>query len=681
MRSMNYLLLIIKLLVTLLLVGWLNPLSAQERSVKRGDQHYEDLSYYEAVLSYETAFARGSEELEAMRKLADSYRQIRDMENAEIWYRKLSRTNKMITSDYLQYAEVLRMNGKYELADQWMHKYAEANKEDGRSTVLTNSNTAVPSLLKDGIFKGVVRPLSSNTITADWAPTLMGGQLVIASSRTSDMSFKKYHGWDGKAFMDLYVGEVTASGDVPQLTLMNKTVNTKYHESNATFSAAGDEMYFTRNHLNGRYLGRSVEGVNNLQLYHSEKVNGKWKKAKGFVYNDPEWSTGHPSLSTNGAQLFFASDRPGGYGGTDIYVCVKQSDGTWGAPKNLGARVNTEGNEMSPFYHKDGTLFFSSDGHLGVGGMDLFLSMMNGIEPGEVLNLGAPVNSRFDELCLTMSPDGAGAYFSSNRPGGAGDDDVYHVLLLQAFDREQFYSRSADVEWEEEVDDLETGVFNASRNITALTRDALTGEPLEGVQMMYEDQVHGGVAAIQATSNKVGMIKMDVPVELGKNNDLLLAKKGYLPRLIIIDQDNNADVVAHEKNMNVLLTPLAKGVDLGTAIGLEPVYFEVESWEVGEEAGQQLARIAFIMKTYPNIQIELGSHTDSQGSAGFNDILSDMRANASKDHLVNLGIDAARISARGYGENALVNRCAEGISCTEEEHRMNRRTEFIVQDY
>ena len=422
--------------------------NAQEKGLEKGDRHYDELSYYEAILNYESAFAKGAESADHQRKLAESYRQIRDMENAEIWYRKIIRSGNATSGDMIRYAEALRANGKYEQADEWIAKIQRSDAQVAGTERFENSQGNVSTLLNDGLFKGVVRPLSSNTITADWSPFIVGDKVVFSSSRTKEMTFKGYHGYDGKAFMDLFVGTKTKGGDVPKVEPFARKLNTMYHESNPSFTADGNEIFFTRNHFEGRNLGRSAEGVNNLQIYSSIKENGKWVKAIPFEHNNANWSSGHATVSPNGRLLFFVSDKPGGFGGSDIYFTQRDEEGKWSEPENLGSRINTSGNEMSPIYHHDGTLFFASDGHFGIGGMDLFLSMMNGTTPGEVMNLGAPINSRFDELCLVLDEAGNAGYFSSNRPGGAGDDDIYHVALYEKYSKESFYSAPEVIELE-----------------------------------------------------------------------------------------------------------------------------------------------------------------------------------------------------------------------------------------
>jgi outer membrane protein OmpA-like peptidoglycan-associated protein/Tol biopolymer transport system component len=653
-------------------------LIAQEKSLEKGDLHYDNLSYFEAILSYESAFSRGAEDVQRMRRLAECYRHIRDMENAVIWYSRIVNNGEATDGDKVRYAEALRANGRYEEADKWLESLKGTVAVSAEVKRFRDSQDHVAALLTEGLFRGKVRPLSSNTETADWSPYVLGSELVFSSSRTKDMTFKGYHGYDGKAYMNLYKGSFTDGGDVPKVVPFSKRLNSVYHESNPTFSGSGDLMAFTRNHLTGRKLERTADGVNNLQIYFSSKKGGKWESPESFEHNNVAWSTGHPSLTEDGDRLFFVSDKPGGYGGSDIYVSKRNADNTWSEPRNLGSRVNTSGNEMTPVVHKDGTLFFASDGHFGVGGLDIFMTMLTGDEPGEVLNLGAPINSRYDELSLVLTSSGTAGYFSSNRTGGAGDDDIYRVDLTKPFDKETFFSNLDDID-SVAVAEPNNVVFKRSEVIDAHVFDTRTGSSLEGVQVLLEGQARLGVAAIKATTDSDGLVLLELPLNVNRSNNLILTKEGYLPRLIYVDNPDENTVVGASHGMDVGMTPLAKGLDIAAAIGLSPIYFDFESWEILPEAAQELERIAFVLRTHPSVEVEIGSHTDSKGSNGFNDVLSDMRASATRDYLIDLGIDSARISYRGYGESKLVNECADGVDCTEEQHKQNRRTEFIVQ--
>lgn len=649
---------------------------AQERNLVKGDQHYENLSYYEAIVSYESAFRKGIVDVDRMRRLAESYHHLRDMEGAALWYGKIVKTDQATSGDKIRYAEALRANGRYEDADKWLQELKSAGRPEVKR--FRNSQENVAALLNDPLFKGTVRPLSSNTETGDWSPWIQGDQLIFASSRTKEVTFKPYHGYDGKAYMDLYAGTFTEGGDVPRVKPFSKKLNSPFHESNPTMTADGQKMAFTRNHLENNKLGRSEDGVSNLQIYFSKKEKNKWSEAEAFEHNKAEWSFGHPSLSPDGKKLFFVSDKPGGYGGSDIYVSTLSTDGSWSEPRNLGSRINTVGNELSPSFHADGTLFFASDGHFGVGGLDVFMSIFHDDEPGEVLNLGAPVNSRFDDLCLVLTKDGEAAYFSSNRPGGAGDDDIYRFDLSTPYDRDTFFESEQD-ENDVEIAD-EDDVFERSETIDARVIDAINGLPLEGVQLLMESQARNGVAAIKAKSDEDGHIHVELPIHLNRSNDLLLTKDGYLPRLIYID-DRDEESLNASTEMEIAITPMADGVDLAKAIGLAPVYFAFESWEILPEAAEELDRMSYIMKTYPTIVVDVNAYTDSHGSTGFNDVLSELRANATLEYLVSRGIDVSRLNARGYGESKPVNRCVDGVKCSDQEHSMNRRTEFIVTKF
>ena len=660
----------------MIMFGICVAVQCQQRSIEKGNKYYDELGFYSAVLEYERAFAKGATDETAMRRLATCYSTLRDFESAEMWWARLSTDPDAMAPDLYNYAIALRNNGKYDESDKWIGRYAEIT-QDERAIRFMNSQQELRSLLTDGLFQAQMKPLSSNTISADLAPAILGNGLVFASSRKSQMSFKKVHALDGKVFLDLYTGERTPGGDVPELKPLSLSVNSEYHDSNPAFSADGNTLWLSRNGQNGSTVLRNENGVNNIQLYHADRDGKGWTTPVPFKYNDVNWSTGQAAESSDGKLLIFVSDRPGGFGGTDLYYCERMETGDWSEPKNLGAGVNSQGNEMTPYVHKDGTLFFSSDGHFGIGGMDLFMCTMNGTEANEVFNLGAPINSRYDELSLNMDTSGSFGYLSSNRPGGAGDDDVYRFDLQEPYDAETFFNERYAEEGQEQGE-TEEGVFTMLRKLAIRVVDGVDGSPIEEVELIYDEDVLSGAKVIQGRSDQNGQIALSLPVDLGVKKSILLQHEDYLPKSIELNEfsfatDGDLDYLTVE------MFEKGKGIDLTQAIGLENIHFDFESWTIRTDAAKQLDRVVHVMNTYPDIRIELISHTDARGSTGYNDVLSALRANASEEYLLSKGVDPSRLSSRGMGETKPVNHCIDGAKCSEEDHQLNRRTEFIVR--
>ncbi len=401
--------------------------SAQEALVRKADRLYERFSFAEAIAQYELAFEKGADDLGAARRLADSYRRVREVGKSERWYALIVDAPEATPEDLYNYADALRSNGKYTSADSVMHRFAVHAAMDSRAERQGSIAETYGLLLVDPMFEGNLEPVTINSDASDMAPALLNGSVVFASSRPSEVGITRKHAWDNKPFLNLYKTE----GE--HTTPLKGTVNTRYHESNATFSQDGKEMFFTRNsYLDGK-SEEGADGFNNLHIYSSRSVNGSWTDERSFPFNNASWSTGHPCLSVDGRTLFFSSDRPGGFGGVDIWRSDRDGAGQWGEPVNLGALVNTEGNEMFPTVHGANTLFFASDGHAGLGGLDLYLTWIHGGQARPPVNLGAPVNSRWDDMSFTLGSDDRTGWFSSDRPGGMGGEDLYRIMLDEPF--------------------------------------------------------------------------------------------------------------------------------------------------------------------------------------------------------------------------------------------------------
>jgi OmpA family/Carboxypeptidase regulatory-like domain/WD40-like Beta Propeller Repeat len=402
---------------------------AQQGLLHKADKLYAQYSFAEAITFYERAFDQGAKDNMAAQRLADSYHRLRDLSGSEKWYALLVQWPDATPTDFLRYAEALRANAKYAQADSVMALFAVMDTTDSRGVRLAHNVDLFPKLLVDPVFEGKLVQLPWNSTQLDLSPALWNGKVVFASTRTPQVSVHRTHAWDGHPFLNLYV--LNDSTAVP----LRGTVNSKFHESDPAFSADGTQMYFTRNNTEALSSKESERPIGNLVIMTSTLVNGIWTAEVPFAHNAPAHSTGHPSLSMDGLTLYFSSDRPGGFGGIDIWKCERDSCGEWKEPVNLGPKVNTEGDEMFPSVHGDHALFFSSDGHPGLGGLDVFLAWDFSIGPSEPENVGAPINSRVDDMSLALTPDGSIGYFSSDRKGGLGGSDIYMVQLDELFKR------------------------------------------------------------------------------------------------------------------------------------------------------------------------------------------------------------------------------------------------------
>ena len=405
---------------------------------KRGDKLAYYFAYKSAVASYEQALKVDPEKVHLQLKIAECYRLLNNSVEAEKWYAlTMAQPNLVKPEHTLNYALALNSNGKFAEAKKWYQQYQTEAATDTRGDRKIKMLDGLNSLFKDSIsFRVSLTGL--NTVQADFSPAFYKDGVVFVSNRTQYQAVKTVFSWNQSQFLDLYYTPESENGTYSNPAPFHTNVNTRLHEGPTAFYNEGTKMIFTRNNLIDGKQGKSKEGIVKLKLYTSELINGNWSKPAPLPFNNNEYSVGHPTVSADGHTLYFSSDKPGGKGGTDIYKAT-WSNNQWGEAENLGSEVNTEGNELFPFLHADNVLFFSSNGHGGLGGLDIFR-----YDPGSnsVENVGAPVNSIKDDFGLIASRDLHSGFFSSNRNGGAGDDDLYHfqekmeIVEFIVFDRE-----------------------------------------------------------------------------------------------------------------------------------------------------------------------------------------------------------------------------------------------------
>ncbi len=352
---------------------------------------------------------------------------MRDPEGAEKWYAVVVKNNPK-PEDYLRYAEMLKSNGNYDKAQKYMAKYNSLNSQDSRANMhVTHANYYKEFTEETDRFQ--LRNEDNNSNLADFSPSYYGDKIVFCSNRELlGVAVKRKHKWNNAPLLNLFMSKPGNEGKLESIRPFSEKLNTKYHEGPCTFTKDLKIMYFTRNNYINKKTKKSEDDIIKLKIYSSEKTDLGWSNPEEFPYNSDEYSVGHPTLSADGSVLYFVSDMPGGYGGTDLWKC-KVENGKWSKPENMGSLINTEGNEMFPFIHKDGTLYFASDGLLGLGGLDVFECKYgsNGFDNPE--NLKAPINSPRDDFGFIANTEKTEGYLSSNRLNGKGDDDIYHFYM------------------------------------------------------------------------------------------------------------------------------------------------------------------------------------------------------------------------------------------------------------
>ena len=623
---------------------------SKSRSELKGDKLAFGYAYNKAIDCYSNTKQLT---IEGQRKLANSYMQTNQPFEAEAVYSKMiNAPYGIIPEDYYNYAMVLNSNAKYSEANYWLNKFAELKPNDLRVKDYISNKANLPEMLTDkSNYK--ISHLDANTNAQDFGTCFYKNKIVFSSTRSSGKMISRKYNANGKPFLDLYVADID-SNQISKPKKFNKLFNRNLHDGPASFNRDGTFMAFTQNN----YDLKGKDKVVKLQLFFSTNTNGKWSKPVPFPLNSKDYSVGQPCLSSDGNTMYFASDMPGGYGGVDIYRIAKNEKGEWGNAENMGAKINTEGDELFPFY-KSGEdnemLFFSSNGHYGIGGLDIFVCEMCKSKIGKVYNAGFPLNSSGDDFAVIINDKTNKGYFSSNRAGGSGDDDIYTVELLNN--------------------------LNIGKRIKGIAKDNL-GNPIAKTFVTLLDEKDNVMDTITTGFDAayVFFVDADKIIKLtGKKenyDDGFVIASSFTKETII-----QADVVLLTKEQ-ILAEKIAKADDLGKALALKPIYFDLDKFNIRVDAALELDKIAKTMNDYPEMIVNLRSYTDCRETKEYNQKLSDKRAKASVDYIKKKITKPSRISGKGYGKSKMVNECeCDGnivSDCPDVKHQLNRRTEFII---
>lgn len=407
---------------------------SQAGKLKKADNYFEKLSYASAMELYAELIGSEVDSPILKSKLAFCYYKNGDMPKAEETYGTFIQSANVSTIDYFNYAQVLKQNSKYSESDIWMKKYYSIAKNDLRANEFA-SNENYMEQIQEITNPVVIKHLNINTESSDFGGYFFKNKIYFISSRTENPYVKNSWSWNNKNFLDLYWADLASDGELTDPKMHSKNANSRFHEGPICFSKDNKKVFFTRNNISRGKERKDQKGIQNLKIYIADVTqDNTWINAKEFVYNTKAFSTGHPTISKDGKTLYFVSDMPGGFGGADLYKCDILENNSYGKPINLGQTINTEGQEMFPFFSEDNVLFFSSDGHVGLGGLDIFVcypSIENHFS--KILNAGKPINSERDDFSFLMDSTSAKGYFSSNRSGGTGDDDIYSFESTKPF--------------------------------------------------------------------------------------------------------------------------------------------------------------------------------------------------------------------------------------------------------
>lgn len=621
---------------------------------KVADNFFRDYAYEKAAELYKEALKKEDSTEHILTRIGDSYFNTSRVEKAEFWYKKAIDKYPKINSEYIyKYVQTLRSQKKYDLANDYLRTFNESNKRDKRIKDIDNFNIENYNQLTntENVYVDI-QNLPLNTAYSDFGGYEHNNTLYLYSTWVKDSitNKKELYEWNNEPFLNIFQSEIKVENKEKSFgepVKLNSSVNTKDdHEGLVTITNDGQTIYFTRNNVNKKEKRRySKEGTSNLKIYKASKSDDSWDNIVELPFNNDAYSCGAPALSPDNKTLYFVSDMEGGFGQTDLYKVNIKSDGTYGTPVNLGADINTEGNEKFPFVAKDSTLYFSSDGNLNLGLLDIFESNILKIKENDstqvyIKNLGAPYNSSFDDFCYYIDSETQTGYFSSNREGGKGGDDIYSF-----------------------------GKYDCKQLVSGVMYDELTKEPLNKVMVSLLD-VNGKVIETFFTKED-GKYEFK---EIGCDKTYTILGER------VVYKSDMKDFVTSPKNedkstIDLYLKPLI----IDNEIVINPIYFDYDKSNIRPDAAYELENIVAVMREHPKMIIKVESHTDSRGRDKYNLKLSDRRAKSTRDYLFSRGIATDRIqSAIGYGESQILNECKNGVKCTDKKHEENRRSKFII---
>ena len=627
------------LLIILLLSGSLTYAQS-----KLADKFFENFAYVRASELYEEAVANGDDSQHVLTRLGDCYYNNSNAAKAATWYKKALDKYPNINPEYIyKYSQVQRSLGNYQEAEDYLQKFKERRSNDRRTEFILGDIKIYEELSSMEKVYIEVTNLDINTEYSDFGSFEYNDILYFASGRNTT---NKLYDWNEEPFLDIYQVDVTDNNGVKSFAkpgfIMADQVNTDYHEASVAITNDGETVYFTRDNVNKRNrLDYDKKGTTHLKIYKASLNNGTWKDIEELPFNDDVFSTGHPALSPDNKTLYFVSDRDveGSFGQTDIYKVSINEDGSYGDPENLGPNVNTEGREMFPFVAKDSTLYFSSDGYLNLGLLDIYKSDVLKESDAKPINLGAPYNSGADDFAFYINSENKTGYFSSNREGVKGSDDIFSFAA-----------------------------YECKQTVTGIARDSKTQEPLNAVSI----EIINDAGVIMQTITTAANGAYAYEIDCNQKYSIRGSKPNYKDDVqhFIAGSENN-----FENNVDLNLIPLC----FGSEIVINPIFFDFDKWNIRTDAQYELENIVSVMRDHPEMVIKIESHTDSRGSDKYNIKLSDRRAKSTRDYLLSRNIAPERIeSAIGYGETQLLNECSNGVRCSKEKHQKNRRSKFLI---
>ncbi|GAA3747073.1 OmpA family protein [Flavobacterium ginsengisoli] len=624
---------------------------AQQAKVNSGDKKYDSYAYVDAIKTYEKVANKGYKSEDMFKKLGNAYYFNSDFQNAAKWYGELFAMNTDVEPEYyFRYAQSLKSSGDMAKANKLLDEFNAKSKNDSRGKLYKEDINYLDQI-KANSGRYQIENAGINSKYSDYGSFVYNNKIYFASARDTGNFTQRKHKWTGEYFTNIYDADLDpATGSTSKVNKFKSAINTKFHEASPVFTKDGKTVYFTRNnYINGK-KGKDENKITLIKLYKAELgPDNKWTNIAELPFNSDNYSTAHPALSPDEKTLYFASDMPGSIGQSDLYKVSINPNGGYGTPENLGNTINTEGKETFPYLTSENEIYFASDGHPGLGGLDVFVANIdNNGKISNIQNVGADVNSPKDDFAYIIDPETRRGFFSSNKDGGQGSDDIYGFL--------------------------ETTRLRCIQELYGTVTDAETGIALPGAKLtLYDDQMNLKNSSVADASGKYSF-----SVECGKTYYVRAEKPEYATKELPVTIDKTSGKTSLPIALEKSTCKVTVGDDLGKCFGIKMIYFDLDKSNIRTEAALDLEKILVVLNDYPTMKLDIRSHTDSRASHQYNEALSDRRAKSTIQWLVKNGIAPNRLTGKGYGENQLVNKCSDGVPCTEAEHQANRRSEFII---
>tara|TARA_R110002049_G_scaffold299451_1_gene489696 strand:+ start:2031 stop:3974 length:1944 start_codon:yes stop_codon:yes gene_type:complete len=626
-------------------MGW-----SQEKLVAKANEKYDEYSFSPAIDIYSRILKKGYVSADLLKKLGNAYYFNADyMEAAETYKRLVDNYPSDVSAEYyFRYAQTLKTLGDYGHSNAIMAKFTEATTGDIRAEVYKSEKEYLEDIRKNS-GRYDLETFEYNSPYSEFAPSFYKKGLIFSSDRDTGNLARYRHTWNSKDFLDLY--KVNAdSSSMGFVSKLGKDINTRLHESTSITTKDGEVLYFTRNNFKqGKYI-KDDKGIIRLKIFRATLTDGVWGSVEELPFNSDSYSVAHPALSPDEKTLYFASDMPGSLGASDIFKVSINEDGSFGTPENLGSNINTEARETFPFITTNEILYLSSDGHPGLGGLDVFgTKISDGRFNNPIVNVGAPINSNMDDFTFIIDDASQKGYFASNRTEGQGGDDIYAFTQTSPL------------------------IVDCNQTISGTVRDKISNELLVGATIKVIDESNTEIYSTITDSQ--GNYKLSIDCNQG--NFVRALMEGFVPEEeYLAKSEGKSQIVDFYLERDTVNAGF--GDDLAKLLQLSTIYFDFNKYNIRKDSEVEVEKVIVAMEKYPSLKIKVNSHTDSRGEDTYNLWLSKKRAESTVNYMIAKGIAKSRLTSEGFGETKLVNKCSNGVACSNAEHELNRRSEFII---